>query len=155
MQGSAPVGISWEVKGEHPLSDTAVAEAVRAAMDHGERAGAALDVVMVSDDELAELHRRYLDDPTPTDVITFDLGEEGHGPVGELYVSVDRARARAAERGVTVGRELALYVVHGALHLCGFDDHEPDDRARMRAAERSVMGALGYPPDDGPHESDA
>jgi len=53
---------------------------------------------------------------------------------------------------VSFERELVLYVVHGALHLCGFDDHDPDERAAMRAAERSVMGRLGYPEDLAPHD---
>ena len=87
-----------------------------------------------------------------TDVMSFDLGDDENGPAGELYVSVDRARAVAAERGVSLERELTLYVVHGALHLCGFDDHEESERERMRGAEREVMERLGFPPDDLPHE---
>ena len=149
------VEVAWGVAlepADRPLTDEAVSAAAEAALRHGGRAGAGLSVVLVDDPTLAALHAEHLDDPSPTDVITFDLGEEGEGPVGELYVSVDRARAVAAERGVPAARELALYVVHGALHLCGHDDHDPDDRARMRAAERTVLGELGYPDDPGPHD---
>jgi len=53
---------------------------------------------------------------------------------------------------VSEARELALYVVHGALHLCGFDDHDPEQRAAMRLAERAVMSSLGYEADEAPHE---
>ena len=98
------------------------------------------------------MHAEHLDDPTPTDVITFDLGEEGGGPVGELYVSVDRAREVAGRRGVSVARELTLYVVHGALHLCGYDDHEEADRSRMREAEGVVLRELGFEDDPGAHD---
>jgi probable rRNA maturation factor len=102
--------------------------------------------VFVSDAELARLHAEHLDDPSPTDVMAFDLGEEGGGPAGEVYVSVERARAVARERELAPEAELLLYVVHGCLHLCGHDDHEPRARARMRAAERAVLTRLGSAP---------
>ena len=144
------VMVSWCVAGR-PLADEAVVAAVDAALAHGGRAGVDVDVVLVDDPTLAELHGRFLGDPSPTDVMSFDLGDDG-GPVGELYVSVDRAAAVAAARGVRVERELALYLVHGALHLCGHDDHEDDDRAAMRAAERAVLASLGYEDDLAPHD---
>ena len=112
----------------------------------------AIDVVMVDDPTLAALHARFLGDPTPTDVMAFDLGHEGGGPEGEIYVSLDRARAVAAARGADVARELALYLVHGALHLCGFDDHAEAERERMRAAETSVLDGLGYAREALPHD---
>ena len=81
------------------------------------------------------------------------LGRYVHpGPVGELYVSEPCARRVAAEQGIDPRRELALYVVHGALHLCGYDDHEDADRLRMRAAEREVLSRLGYTSDGAPFE---
>ena len=58
-------------------------------------------------------------------------------------MSVDRAIEVARKRGVPASDELRLYLVHGALHLCGYDDREPGDRARMRRAESAVLGALG------------
>lgn len=139
------------------LSDEAVRAAVCAALDHGGQSGRAVDVVLVDDPTLTELHGRFLDDPTPTDVIAFELGDgdaDDGEPWGEVYVSVDRARDVAARRGVEAARELALYCVHGTLHLVGFDDIEPDDRARMRDAERAVMSSLGYVDDGAPHEMD-
>jgi probable rRNA maturation factor len=96
----------------------------------------------VTDRELARLHGERLGDPSPTDVMAFDLGP-GKGVAGEVYVSAERARRVSRERDEPPERELALYVVHGCLHLCGFDDRRPRDRARMRAAERSVLSRLG------------
>ena len=77
------------------------------------------------------------------------------GPDGEIYISADRARSVALERGLPPERELVLYVVHGALHLCGMDDHEEADRLAMRVAERAVMAELGYAEDSAPHDLDA
>ena len=144
------IEVHWATD-RRPATDEAVQRAAAAAALHGGRAGLALSVVFVPEEELTALHAEHLGDPTPTDVITFDLGDGG-GPQGELYVSVDRALAEASQRGVPAERELLLYVVHGVLHLCGHDDHEPHDRARMRAAERAVLEQLGYPPDETPRE---
>lgn len=133
------------------LDDLAVVRAVGAALAHGGRPGLAVDVVLVDDRTLAGLHGRFLDDPSPTDVMAFDLGPpelpdavtDLVEPEAEIYASVERARAVAAERGIPTAQELLLYLVHGALHLCGFDDREPQERARMRAAEVLVLTSLG------------
>lgn len=120
---------------------------VRAAASAGRRGSASWSIVFVSDRELARMHGRWLDDASPTDVITFDLGDELAGPAGELYVSVERARKVAAANGGSAARELALYLVHGVLHLCGHDDHRPRERLRMRRAERRVLASLGFAPE--------
>lgn len=145
------IELTWTVEAR-PLADEAVVAAVEAALAHGRRPGLAVEVVLVDDPTLAALHEQWLGDPSVTDVMAFDLGEEGEGAAAEVYASVDRAAALAAERGVEWGRELALYLVHGTLHLCGYDDHEEEDRAAMRAAEAEVMASLGYAPDPRPHD---
>ena len=145
------IEITWTVEAR-PLTDEAIRAAVEAALAHGGRAGLAVEVGLLDDPSLAALHDQWLGDPSVTDVMAFDLGDEGEGPAAEVYASVDRARELARERGVDWGRELALYLVHGALHLCGHDDHEDEERAAMRAAEAAVMEGLGYPPDLAPHD---
>jgi probable rRNA maturation factor len=168
------IQVHWE-SAERPLEDAAVCEAAEAALRHGGREGANLSVVLIDEEEMIRIHGEFLGDPTPTDVVTFDLrsaedAEEGFGgpgeqpeelaqlladaPVGELYVSVEMAQCVASERGVSAARELALYVVHGVLHLCNFDDRSPTDRKRIRIAEKVVLESLGYPKDDAPHERD-
>lgn len=145
--GGPPAEVSWDVPGPYPLARSEVREAVAAALAHGGRPQLLVGVIFVSDARLARLHGRYLADPAPTDVMAFELGEQGGGPAAELYVSVERARAEARRRDLAPERELALYVVHGSLHLCGFEDHRPRARARMRAAEDAVLRRLGYGPE--------
>ena len=140
--GEGRITVAWSAE-PGLASDAELARAAELALRHGERSGEVLSLVIVTDEELADLHERFLDDPSPTDVISFDLGE-GPGPMGEVYVSIDRARAVAEERGIDAAQELLLYVVHGTLHLCGFDDHEDVERVRMQAAEDVVMRALGF-----------
>ncbi len=148
--------MTWAVEAEVSL-EAPLIRAVGAALAHGEEPGLRVDVIVVDDPALTELHGRFLDDPTPTDVIAFDLRADepavpgDPGPDAELYISLDCARRVSAERGVALERELALYGVHGVLHLCGFDDHEPEERQAMRAAERAVLRALGYEDDPLPH----
>ena len=128
------------------LTDEEVRAAVWAALAHGGRARLRVDVVFVDDPSLAEMHERFLGDPSVTDVMAFDYTESDdeaeHDPQAEIYVSADRARAVAKERGESVRAELRLYLVHGSLHLCGLDDHEEGVRAEMRAAEQLVLGGL-------------
>lgn len=118
-----------------------------------------LSLVFLSDAALARLHADFMDDPTPTDVITF-AGEAAAGLAGEICVSVDMAARVARERKSGFAAELTLYLVHGWLHLAGYDDLRPAKKRRMRAAERRAMALLrrhGAMPDfrltDGPRST--
>jgi probable rRNA maturation factor len=93
-------------------------------------------VALVDDARMAELHERFLGQAGPTDVLSF--------PHGEIVVSADTACREARARGIPPLQELVLYVVHGALHLAGYDDRKPKQCRLMREAERRVLGELGY-----------
>ena len=97
-----------------------------------------LSVTFLTDEALAELHGQFLDDPTATDVITFPA-KPGFGVAGEICVSVDAARRQP---GRVFSDELTLYVVHGWLHLAGYDDLEPAKKRRMRRAEQTALARL-------------
>lgn len=100
-----------------------------------------LSVAFLSDAELARIHADFLDDPTPTDVITFP-GDSADDSAGEICVSVERAETEAASRGEPFSRELTLYLVHGWLHLIGLNDVEEEERAAMRRAETETLLAI-------------
>jgi len=106
-----------------------------------------LSVVFVDDAEIARVHGDFMDDPTPTDVITFPP-DASMQFAGEIIVSVDHARSRSKELGEPFTRELSLYLIHGWLHLAGYDDRDPSDRAAMRQAEQQALALLGasHPP---------
>ncbi len=88
------------------------------------------EVAVVSDAVIARVHRQFMGIPGATDVITF-----GHG---EIVVSADTARRCATEHGHGVIEELALYIIHGLLHLNGYDDIAPRDRARMHRMQDRI-----------------
>lgn len=98
-----------------------------------------LSLAFFTDRALADLHGRFLDDPSETDVITFE-GEPDLGQAGEICVSADAALRCAGPRGFS--RELTLYVVHGWLHLAGYDDLKPALKRVMRRAESRAMEVL-------------
>src|SRR5690606_15544557 len=103
-----------------------------------------INVVLAGDDVLARLHQQYMNDPSPTDVLTFDLGDDGDQEAleGEVVVSVDTARREAKRRGLPVRDEILRYVIHGALHLLGYDDATPGGRRGMRRRENAILAAL-------------
>lgn len=100
-----------------------------------------LSLVFMADAALADLHGRFLDDPTSTDVITFE-GDPALGVAGEICVSADTAAAYAREHDRDFRAELTLYVVHGWLHLTGHDDLQPAKKRAMRRAEARAMKVL-------------
>jgi probable rRNA maturation factor len=64
---------------------------------------------------------------------------------GEIVIGAELAKVQAAERGHDVSAELGLYVIHGLLHLCGYDDHDDDEVKKMRLRERHYLHTLSYP----------
>lgn len=96
-------------------------------------------VAIVTDDHLAGLHARFLGDPSPTDIMTFSRDEDFAGAGekvirgGDLVISWDRAAEQGAEHGMTTGEEVRFLVVHGLLHLCGWEDDTDERRAAMLA----------------------
>lgn len=100
-----------------------------------------LSLVFLTDAALAQLHAEFLDDPTTTDVITFE-GDPAHGLAGEICVSVDTAAAYAKSHRRKFHEELTLYLIHGWLHLAGHDDLQPAKKRAMRRAEARAMHVL-------------
>ena len=112
---------------------------------------AELSIVLVNDQIIAEIHEKWLDDPTPTDVITFNLGSSGDDVLrGDIVISVETAERVSLDlaktnEGWTSGLEIAYYLVHGILHLTGYNDKTVEDRQKMRSRENTIMKAIGLP----------
>ena len=100
-----------------------------------------LSLAFLTDAALARIHADFLSDPTPTDVITFE-GNSNLASAGEICVSADTAANYARLHDRDFSEELTLYVVHGWLHLAGYDDLKPQKKRQMRAAEKRAMGIL-------------
>lgn len=141
--------VTWTVRSGRNAATAALLRraALHAAAAEGFRAGE-LSIAVVGRRAMAGLHNRYLGLAGPTDVLSFDLGTDRRARriEGEIVVCADVARrvAGAGTRGLA--RELALYVVHGVLHLAGYDDHRPRDFARMHAREDELLAETGLGP---------
>jgi probable rRNA maturation factor len=109
-----------------------------------DRARASISIALVDNASIRAVNQTYLGHDWPTDVISFPLSAPAD-PVltGELVISAEMACTSAREIGVDPRHELALYVVHGLLHLCGFDDHDHADRRRMREREDVLLSQAG------------
>jgi len=109
-----------------------------------------VEIVFLGEKEHTALHEEFFQDSTPTDVMAFPFveeevfGREECPLFGEILVNVEMAATEAKLRKSDVAQELALYVVHGALHLLGFDDLNEADCKKMRRAEQDALLALDF-----------
>jgi len=126
-----------------PVDRRRMRSAVRMILrDHGIASGE-ISVAVVDDATSARLHREYLQEDGPTDVLSFPLEAADGYLEAEIVVSAETAAAAAPRFGLTPGDELLLYVIHGMLHLVGYDDTTPRQRAAMRSQERRYVARIG------------
>lgn len=145
-----------EVQVDEPFQAQVQSEQIRqatlAALAHQRVTEACELAVVITDDEaLCELNRRYRGVDAPTDVLAFP--NETRGPfvsapgfpryLGDVILSFPRAASQAAESGHSTEAELQLLVVHGVLHLLGYDDEAEEERAQMWKVQSEILQALG------------
>jgi probable rRNA maturation factor len=138
-------------EGEHSaITDATLTRVIRETLRQHKVPSARISVALVDDAHIARLNEEHLRHCGPTDVLTFDLQDElteAPGDVcqvdGELVISAETAARQAAERGHGVEAEAALYAVHGALHLLGYDDGIREDANRMHKVEDEILSSLG------------
>lgn len=103
-----------------------------------------VSIHLVDTPTICQLHEDYFDDPTTTDCISFPIDDASSAfrVLGEVFVCPETAQVYATAHHSDPYHEATLYVVHGLLHLLGYDDIEPEDEQVMRAAETKHMEAL-------------
>ncbi len=160
-----------EINDRHapPTSRAFVKEVVDAVLSHVGRPDLHVSLLLTGEREIAAIHGRFLGDSTGTDVISFPMDSSGEGSSPEVdrptlfeaenvtdggpcdgevrgvdvVVSVERAERESRRHGHTLAAELALYIVHGILHVCGYDDTDVEPRAEMRRAEAEILASIG------------
>ncbi len=111
-----------------------------------------LSVLVTDDETVRALNREYAGEDASTDVLSFSLREgeefvgppEGPQPLGEVVISWPTAERQVSERGAATEDELAHLLVHGVLHLLGYDHAEAEEERRMRSREEEVLGQAGH-----------
>lgn len=134
------------IENAHPtrsLDKGTVAALVRRVLEGEGFSMRAVSIVLADHATVLDLNRAWLDHDYTTDVLSFNLDEEAlaEGVVeGEVYVDLDTAAGRAPEFGTTFEAEALRYVVHGVLHLVGYEDATPASKAAMHALEDRYLG---------------
>ncbi len=132
-----------------PINEESVRHAVKRTLSLKHCHADEVSVYFVSVDEISRLHQEFFDDPTPTDCISFPYDKEkvgGFQHLGEVFVcpkiAIEYVLKLSEEINEDRYREITLYVIHGLLHLLGYDDIEEKDQKAMRAEENLVMQDL-------------
>jgi len=118
---------------------------VASAILHEERkTGGRVNIILATDAHVADLNLKYLNRDGSTDVLSFPMEDDEHTVqeehiMGEVYVSLDRARQQAKEYKVSFVEEVDRLVIHGVLHLCGYDHERARDARLMKAKERDFL----------------
>ncbi|MBM3328540.1 MAG: rRNA maturation RNase YbeY [Calditrichaeota bacterium] len=130
--GHGGVFVEFEEAETDPHLALALTSAMKLAIGGEGRRIGGLTVILTGDAVLQELNRQYLELDEVTDVLAFDVGDEGSETVeGDVYISVLQAGTQAAVRGEAVNVEIVRLAVHGVLHLCGWDHDDEGSLAEM------------------------
>jgi len=136
------------IESEFPFPETLIERAVQAALAYESQSpDSELSIVLTDDARLQELNRDYLGIDSPTDVLSFPASETdpetGAHYIGDILLSIPRAREQANAAGHPLESEVQLLVVHGVLHLLGHDHAQADEKARMWKAQAGILERLG------------
>ena len=112
----------------------------RVAADYGKVLGD-INYIFVDDETILDINRRFIGHDYYTDHIGFDYSQ-GNALSGDIYISLDTVRTNAELFGVTKEEELRRIIIHGLLHLCGFQDKTDDERKLMQQAEDKALNSL-------------
>ncbi len=125
-----------------------------AAEQEGVKEGTEVSITFVDNDRIQEINREYRDKDQPTDVISFALEEMGEGEIviisedipkllGDIIISIPKAREQAKDYGHSFARELGFLAVHGFLHLLGYDHMTQEDEEKMFSRQKEILEAYG------------
>jgi probable rRNA maturation factor len=132
------------------VSPGIVERAAKATLTQQSALDADLAIVLTGDDQIRTLDRNYLGKDTPTDVLSFPASETdpetGRLYLGDIVISVPMAEAQAAVGGHSLEAEVSLLVVHGVLHLIGYDHAETEEKNLMWEAQKAILLRLDVSP---------
>src|ERR1041385_6717815 len=136
------------VESEFPFSEDLLQHAANIALEHQSQSlDDELSIILSDDTRLHELNLNYLGVNAPTDVLSFPASETdpetGTHYLGDILISAPRAQVQAEAAGHSLEAEVQLLVVHGVLHLLGYDHAEPEEKRRMWKAQAEILQRLG------------
>lgn len=140
MTLSCDVTLAWEVDAPQALDEDEIQSLLtRGLAEEGREGEWSFALRFVKDAEIGRLHDTFMGDPSPTDIITFPYDPEDGEQGGDVVISVDTAARNAEEHGWPTSQELRFLVLHGLLHVLGWDDATDEARAAMLARQHELM----------------
>jgi probable rRNA maturation factor len=131
---------------EYTLEFQQLKDAARAVLEGEGVKACKVTLAFVDNAHIHRLNKQFLDHDEPTDVLTFPYSDAKSKLLeGEVVIGYEAAKENAADRQHDVNLELALYVIHGCLHLCGYTDTDAKGQREMRAKERGYLTKLNLP----------
>lgn len=130
----------------HPVEAQRLVAAVRLILERAGIQAGSVSLAIVDDATIHQLNRRYLQHDYPTDVLSFLLNSSPGRVDGEVIVSADTAAEAGMRYGWRLDDEVLLYVIHGILHLVGYDDQTSADSTAMREQERYYLSCFQLTP---------
>ncbi|MFQ6610053.1 MAG: rRNA maturation RNase YbeY [Fidelibacterota bacterium] len=127
------------------ISDETIKKAIHHVFDNEQISSGNVTVIFTSDESLRAMKNQYFNIDAYTDVITFNLEERGEPIDGEIYISPERASENSIAFGETFDSEMTRLIIHGTLHLIGYDDQLPDDLIKMKEREERYLAEVYQP----------
>jgi probable rRNA maturation factor len=136
------------IETEFPFPQDLLERAAQVALEHeSQSSDSELSIILTNDARLHELNLNYLGINAPTDVLSFPASETdpetGAHYIGDILISIPRAQTQAGAAGHPLEAEVQLLVVHGVLHLLGYDHGQAEEKARMWKAQAEILERLG------------
>ncbi len=101
-----------------------------------------VSLILVNKEEIQKLNMQYRGLDRETDVLSFESGEKIY--LGEIFICIDKVKSQAEEYGHSLEREFAFLLVHGLLHLQGYDHQNPEDEEKMKKKQEEILNSLNY-----------
>lgn len=134
------ITIELETTPGFSIKETTIKAWLETVVQEESKSISSLSFTICSDEFLLQINKEHLNHDYYTDIITFPYSYE---PIeSDIFISIDRVADNAKEYGVSTQQELARVFVHGVLHMCGYDDHEEEDKKRMREKEDHYLAKL-------------
>lgn len=134
---------SVTIQGDADIHHAWIEEHAIAALIFLRKEDSDVSIAVVDDSAMSELHIKHSGVEGTTDVLTFDQGSDDKAVRADIAICIDVASRESEERNHSLEEELLLYLVHGILHCCGFDDKDDESHAKIHAEEDRVLEAIG------------
>jgi len=133
------IQVLYDMEDKYDLNDNWLNSTCKNILNDNNQYIATISIILSNDEKLLEMKKQYFQQDVLTDVITFNLEEKGDPIEGEIYVSLNRVLENARKYNQDIGKELNRVIIHGCLHLLGYDDQTLEEKKEMTRLEELYL----------------